>query len=133
MTDALAIATLCKKITDMEQALSPNVVKVVRSAKGEALYFSRAAIPYWRGATNAVQLESGMYFKHIGMYGYASRALAHISTLAPSPLELAESLEQLRWLENGLRIAVAETPWETLGVDTPEDMQAAERWLKNAR
>lgn len=127
----LAIATLCKRITDLRQALNPNVVKVTRNMRGEALYFSRSPIPHWREAPNATQVESGLYFKHIGLYGYSSLALAHIASLAPSPLEQAESLEQLRWLENGLCIAVAETPWETLGVDTPDDLKAAELWLRD--
>jgi 3-deoxy-manno-octulosonate cytidylyltransferase (CMP-KDO synthetase) len=115
------MATLKKRITDPAEIHNPNVVKVVTSRNGEALYFSRSPLPYHRdGAT-------GDYFKHIGLYVYRRALLLGYSALPRGPLEEAEKLEQLRALENGIPIRVAETDVETLGVDTPEDLEAVER------
>jgi 3-deoxy-manno-octulosonate cytidylyltransferase (CMP-KDO synthetase) len=119
------LATLAKKIVDEEALTNPNVVKLVKSLAGEALYFSRHAIPYIRNAR-----AKPTFFKHIGMYGYRSDILNEITRLEVSELENAESLEQLRWLENGYRIKVAETEQETIGVDTPEDLEKAVEFLK---
>lgn len=118
------LATLVKKIYEQEVLLNPNIVKAVVSKTGEALYFSRSPIPYWRGKeTDWVNQHT--YFKHIGMYAYRADILEKITQLTVSALEKAESLEQLRWLENGFRIKVAETMLETLGIDTPEDLERA--------
>ncbi|MBK8920798.1 MAG: 3-deoxy-manno-octulosonate cytidylyltransferase [Saprospirales bacterium] len=118
-----SIATLAKAIGDPEQLHNPNVVKVVFSRQNSALYFSRHPIPYVRGASPESWLAHQTFYKHIGLYAYRARALQRISRLAPTALEKAESLEQLRWLENGLRIAVGLTALETIGIDTPEDLK----------
>lgn len=123
------LATLIKKITTSEVIFNPNVVKAVVNAAGEALYFSRSPIPYVRGIPGAEWPERHLFYKHIGMYGYRADVLARITQLPVSVLERAESLEQLRWLENGYRIQTAVTDLETVGIDTPEDLAAAERQL----
>jgi 3-deoxy-manno-octulosonate cytidylyltransferase (CMP-KDO synthetase) len=117
-----AIATLAKRIEEAEQLYNPNVVKVVFAPAQGALYFSRHPIPYLRGVPPEGWLAQHDFFKHIGLYGFRREALRSVAALPPSPLEEAESLEQLRWLENGWRIAVARTEWETTGIDTPEDL-----------
>ena len=116
------IATLAKKIEDPDLLQNPNVVKVVFSHKQGALYFSRHPIPYLRGIAPEQWLAQHTFYKHIGLYGFRRDALLQVARLAPTPLERAESLEQLRWLEHGIRIAVGITEWETVGVDTPEDL-----------
>lgn len=116
------ISTLIKKISLEEQLNNPNIVKAVWSKQtAEALYFSRYPIPYLRsGDKNALSKHD--YYKHIGLYGFDAEVLEQLVKLQPSSLELAESLEQLRWLENGYRIKVVETYLETVGIDTPEDL-----------
>ena len=116
------IATLAKKIVETEQFNNPNVVKVVFSERAGAIYFSRHPIPFIRGQGPEHWLEQEMHFKHIGLYGFRRQTLLDAAGLKPSPLEKAESLEQLRWLEQGFRIAVAVTDLETAGIDTPEDL-----------
>lgn len=117
------IATLAKKIASTEMLFNANVVKVVGSTQGRALYFSRHPIPYLRGHAQESWLERHDYFKHIGLYGFRRDTLMNITRLSPSPLERAESLEQLRWLENGYQIALGFTELETAGIDTPEDLE----------
>jgi 3-deoxy-manno-octulosonate cytidylyltransferase (CMP-KDO synthetase) len=117
------ILTLIKRIYDEETLFSANSPKVVVNARGEALYFSRQTIPYLRGIDPSDWLASQNYFKHIGLYAYRSDVLKEISQLKPSPLELAESLEQLRWLEHGYLIQTIETQFETVGIDTPADLE----------
>ena len=124
------LATLAKKITEQEVLFNPNVVKVVRDLNNEALYFSRSTIPHIRNTDESQWLSKHTFFKHIGMYAYRSDILGKITRLPVSSLEKAESLEQLRWLENGFRIKVAETDQETIGVDTPEDLEKAIAFLK---
>lgn len=119
------IATLMKSITNPEQLFNPNVVKVVVNKNGEALYFSRSTIPHIRNTPESEWMKKHTFFKHIGMYAYRADILAQLTKLPVSTLEGAESLEQLRWLENGFRVAVAETTIETLGIDTPEDLVLA--------
>lgn len=119
------IATLVKKIEDREQLFNPNVVKAVVAANGEALYFSRSTVPHIRNTPEADWMGKHSFYKHIGMYAYRTDVLKRLTELPVSPLEKAESLEQLRWLENGFRIKVAETKTETIGIDTPEDLQKA--------
>jgi 3-deoxy-manno-octulosonate cytidylyltransferase (CMP-KDO synthetase) len=112
------MATLCTRIERAEDIADPNVVKVVMDAEGNAIYFSRAPIPYLRDS-----LERATYFKHIGLYVYRREFLLEYSALPVGPLERAERLEQLRALENGHKIRVVETAYDSLGVDTPEDWQ----------
>ena len=118
-----AIATLAKKLDNSDMLFNPNVVKVVFSEKNGAIYFSRQAIPFLRGVEPGAWLDRQAYYKHIGLYGFRRSALMQIAELSPTPLERAESLEQLRWLENGLRIAVGVTTLETIGIDSPEDLE----------
>ena len=118
-----SIATLAKKIDRSDFLTNPNVVKVVFSEKIGAIYFSRHPIPFVRGVPQEIWLEKQDFYKHIGLYGFRRDTLMEISGLSPTPLEIAESLEQLRWLEHGFRIAVGVTEWETMGVDTPEDLE----------
>lgn len=119
------IATLVKKIEDAEQLFNPNTVKAVVASNGEALYFSRSTVPHIRNTAETEWLNKHTFYKHIGMYAYRTDVLKKLTALPVSPLEKAESLEQLRWLENGFRIKVAETKTETIGIDTPEDLQRA--------
>jgi 3-deoxy-manno-octulosonate cytidylyltransferase (CMP-KDO synthetase) len=102
---------------------NPNSPKVVIDKNNNALYFSRSPIPYKRGADENEWANQHSYFKHVGIYAYTAEALAQITSLEPSTLEIAESLEQLRWLENGFRIKVGFTDVETFGIDTPEDLE----------
>jgi 3-deoxy-manno-octulosonate cytidylyltransferase (CMP-KDO synthetase) len=127
------IATLVKPFTthDGWDALNnPNSPKVVLNKNMEAMYFSRSVIPYFRGKENDEWLENHTYYKHIGLYAYKRNVLAEITALQQGELEKVESLEQLRWLENGYTIKVAITDVETIGIDTPEDLQRAEEFLK---
>lgn len=124
------IATLVKKIEDQEQLFNPNVVKAVVSKDRNALYFSRSPIPHIRNTKENEWLSKHTFYKHIGMYAYRRDILKHVTSLPISSLEKVESLEQLRWLENGFKISVAETQTETIGIDTPEDLQKALSYLK---
>lgn len=114
--DDIQMATLKRRIEDPAEIANPHVVKVVTAHSGDAIYFSRSPIPYHRG-------ESAAYFKHIGLYVYRRDFLLGYSDLPVGPLEQAEKLEQLRALENGHRIRVAETDYESFGVDTPADLE----------
>lgn len=125
------LATLMKKIQDQETIFNPNVVKVVVNQKGQALYFSRSPLPHVRNSPEADWLLKHPFYKHIGIYGYRTDVLAQITQLPPSSLEQAESLEQLRWLQNDYHIQVAETLLETFGIDTPEDLQKAITYLNS--
>lgn len=117
-----SISTLVKRIDNQDFINNPNVVKAVFSATGKAIYFSRSPIPYLRNTPQSEWLSKGEFYKHIGLYAYKSSVLKEIAQLTPSRLELLESLEQLRWLENGYAIGIAETDIETVGIDTPEDL-----------
>lgn len=123
------IATLGKRFETMEQVENPNSPKIVTDVNGYALYFSRSPIPFVRGKERGEWLKSFPFLKHIGLYAYRREVLAEITRLPQSPLELAESLEQLRWLQNGYRIKVGLTDVETIGIDTPEDLERAEIFL----
>ena len=117
------LATLAQPINDFESLNNPNVVKVVFTDDGEALYFSRHPIPFVRGAEIEQWLQSTSYYRHIGIYAYKADALRRVALLPPSRLEQAESLEQLRWLEDGLSIRVAVTHFESpVSIDTPQDI-----------
>ena len=119
------IATLILKISDWKELSDPNQVKVTVNRKNDALYFSRAAIPHIRNADKEKWLAYHAFYKHIGLYGYRSKVLKRIARLNPSSLEKAESLEQNRWLENGLTVRTSITLWESMGIDTPEDLKKA--------
>ena len=119
------LATLSKKIENKEQLFSPNVVKIVLTTDYKALYFSRSPIPHIRNIAQDQWLNKHTFYKHIGMYAYRTDILEKLTKLSISSLERAESLEQLRWLENGYSIKVAETTEETIGIDTPEDLEKA--------
>lgn len=119
------IATLIKKLTREEDIRNPNIVKVISDYQNNAIYFSRAAIPYRRNPEAEIA-----YFKHIGIYGYRTETLLKITKLPQGSLEKAESLEQLRWVENGYKIQVKETETETLSIDTPDDLKHVEKYLK---
>jgi 3-deoxy-manno-octulosonate cytidylyltransferase (CMP-KDO synthetase) len=116
------IATLAKKIEKNDVLFNPNSVKVVFGEDKLALYFSRHPIPYLRGQEQENWLNHQNFYKHIGLYGFQRKTLLKIAKLQPSTLEKAESLEQLRWLENGYKIGVGITELETVGIDTPEDI-----------
>jgi 3-deoxy-manno-octulosonate cytidylyltransferase (CMP-KDO synthetase) len=123
------IATLIRKVNSGEDIFNPNQPKVIVDARGFALYFSRAAIPYIRGAEMKEWSSRHVFYKHIGIYAYRSATLKELTRLDASSLEKAESLEQNRWLENGFRIKTAVTQWENIGIDTPEDLEIAKRLL----
>lgn len=128
------IATLGKPFgNSMEAVANPNSPKIVTTLQGFALYFSRSIIPYVRGKEQAEWADSFPYLKHIGLYAYRRETLREITRLPQSPLEKAESLEQLRWLQNGYRIKVGLTDLETVGIDTPADLERAEMYLKTHR
>lgn len=116
------LATLVKKITEPSRLHSPNVVKVVFDVNGMALYFTRSPIPYCRGAERPDWLAAAEYFMHVGIYAYRTDILEEITKLPAGTLELTESLEQLRWLQNGYRIRTAVTDIDSHGIDTPEDL-----------
>jgi 3-deoxy-manno-octulosonate cytidylyltransferase (CMP-KDO synthetase) len=123
------IGTLGKPFENIEAVNNPNSPKIVTDRRGFALYFSRSVIPYVRGQEPATWLNHFPYLKHLGIYAYRREVLHEITQLPQSSLEKAESLEQLRWLENGYRIRVGITNVETVGIDTPEDLQRAEAFL----
>ncbi|MGV8879236.1 MAG: 3-deoxy-manno-octulosonate cytidylyltransferase [Sphingobacteriaceae bacterium] len=117
------LATLIKKIHSAEELFNLNSPKVILNIAGEAIYFSRSALPHIRGQQPENWLSQHTFYKHIGIYGYKSAVLQEITKLPVSSLERAESLEQLRWIENGYRIKVAETDKETLAIDVIEDLE----------
>jgi 3-deoxy-manno-octulosonate cytidylyltransferase (CMP-KDO synthetase) len=123
------IGTLGKRFETIEAVQNPNSPKIVTDKRGFALYFSRSIIPYIRGKEQGEWLQHFPFLKHLGLYAYRREVLREITLLPQSPLEIAESLEQLRWLENGYRIRVGLTDVETVGIDTPEDLQRAEAFL----
>lgn len=126
---ATEIATLAKVITQKEDIFNPNVPKVILNSKSEAIYFSRHGIPYNRNAGENEWLKKHTYYKHIGIYGYKTNILGQITALKQSSLELAESLEQLRWLENGYKINVKITDFESIAVDVPDDLKKLTKFL----
>lgn len=121
-TKEVMIGTLVKPITDACDLDNPNVVKVIVNKNGKVLVFSRSPIPYQRSTPLPEWTARHTYYKHIGLYGFRTSVLQKITALPPSPLETAESLEQLRWLENGCDIHVGVTDKDTIAIDTPEDL-----------
>ncbi len=131
--EATQIATLVKPFTPengFEALENVNSPKVVVDKRMNALYFSRSIIPFMRNKDKKEWLSGHTYYKHIGLYAYRASVLKEITALPQSSLELAESLEQLRWLENGYKIKVGVTNVETIGIDTPADLMRAEEFLK---
>jgi 3-deoxy-manno-octulosonate cytidylyltransferase (CMP-KDO synthetase) len=118
----VSIATLVKKINDSSELFNHNNVKVVLNNKMDAIYFSRSPIPYNRNFPEQEWLKHSTYYKHIGIYGYKTKTLSEISGLAKTNLEITESLEQLRWIENGYQIKAAVTNLESVAIDTPDDL-----------
>lgn len=121
------IASLATRIDDEGDLFSPNVVKVVMDKDGKALYFSRNPIPFMRNLAQGQWIEKFDFYQHIGIYAYKAEALRQVAAMQPSRLELAESLEQLRWLENGLSIHMAVTLSLTISIDTVSDLLKAEQ------
>ena len=129
--DDTQLASLAKRIEDEDELFSPNVVKVVMDKQGNALYFSRNPIPFMRNLDRDKWLQKGEYYKHIGLYAYKTETLCQIAEMQSTALEMAESLEQLRWLENGLRIRMGVTQLESLSIDTQEDYEKAMQFAQN--
>ena len=130
------IATLGKPFTaemGMEALENPNSPKIIVDNRGYAMYFSRSVIPYIRNTRREEWIGQFPYLKHIGLYAYRRDVLRQVTQLPQSSLEIAESLEQLRWLQNGYKIKVGLTDVETVGIDTPEDLQRAETYLNECR
>ncbi|MBN1107718.1 MAG: 3-deoxy-manno-octulosonate cytidylyltransferase [Bacteroidales bacterium] len=123
--DSVQIATLVRKVGEEEDISNPNQVKAILDKDANAIYFSRSPIPYFRGADIREWTRNHVYYKHLGLYAYTADALNTITTLGQSPLEIAESLEQNRWIENGLKIRTAITDHESLSIDTPDDLRRA--------
>lgn len=118
------LATLIKAIHTEDELFNVNIPKVVVNSNHQAIYFSRHPIPFIRGAKKDTDwLKSHQFYKHIGIYGYQTKTLLELTKLAPSSLEIAESLEQLRWIENGYQIQTKVTDIETVAIDTPEDLK----------
>ena len=130
---ATEIATLGKPFQstqDINMLDNPNSPKLVTDLRGYALYFSRSVIPYQRNVEHSEWLKGFTYLKHLGLYAYRREVLREVTKLPQSPLEVAESLEQLRWLQNGYRIKVGTTDIETVGIDTPDDLKRAEEFYR---
>lgn len=125
------IATLGKPFESMEAVQNPNSPKIVVDNMGFAMYFSRSVIPYVRGKEESSWLTHYPFLKHLGIYAYRKDVLRQVTQLPQSSLEIAESLEQLRWLQNGFKIKVGTTDVETVGIDTPQDLERAEEFLKS--
>ncbi len=124
--DSTDIATLIKPITNLAELEDPNRPKVIVDIEGFAIYFSRQAIPFVRAGSKKTWLDQTSFFKHIGMYAYRRDTLLQITEMKQTPLELSEGLEQLRWIENGLKIKTAVTEEESYCIDTPEDLKKIE-------
>jgi len=127
---AVEIATLIRRVSPEEDLFDPNHPKVVVNIKGDAIYFSRSVIPYIRDAEKNEWSSRHTYFKHIGIYGYRKETLLKITSLKPGTLEIAESLEQNRWIENGYIIRTAVADWKSISIDTPEDLETARKFLE---
>ena len=128
--DDTSLASLAKRIDDADELFSPNAVKVVVNQEGNALYFSRNPIPFMRNVDRDEWLIKGRFYKHIGIYAYKADVLHQVAHMEPSALEQAESLEQLRWLENGLAIRMALSDAENISIDTPDDLHRAEQYAQ---
>ena len=125
------LASLARRMDDEEELFSPNTVKVVMDKEGRAMYFSRSPIPFMRNVDKEQWLEKGDFYQHVGIYAYKADALRNIAAMQPTALELSESLEQLRWLENGMEIRMAVTDSVNVSIDTPVDLAKAEQLIQN--
>jgi 3-deoxy-manno-octulosonate cytidylyltransferase (CMP-KDO synthetase) len=125
------LATLVRKVEPGEDVFNPNQPKVILNSKGDAIYFSRSTIPYIRDTEKTEWSRNHVFYKHIGLYAYRSETLKKITLLARSLLEISESLEQNRWIENGYRIRTAVTTWESISIDTPDDLEKAKLRLEH--
>lgn len=132
-TDIATLARKFDKSRGFESLFDANLVKVTFDNAGRALYFSRSIIPYVRGVKYTEWLDTAEFHTHVGIYAYRAGVLDEIARLPQSSLELAESLEQLRWLQNGYNIRVAVTDCPTIGIDTPDDLAEAEKYLNNLK
>ena len=129
--EGTSLVSLAKRIEDEDELFSPNTVKVGMDKQGNALYFSRNPIPFMRNLDHNKWLARGRFYKHIGIYAYKVETLRRIATMQPTTLETAESLEQLRWLENGLTIRMGITEAENISIDLPSDIVKAEKFSDN--
>jgi len=123
------LATLVKKINTQEELFNVNIPKVLLNKNKEAIYFSRQTIPFIRGKKQEEWLENHTFFKHIGIYAYRASILKEITSLKTTALETSEGLEQLRWIENGYKIKVELTDYESVAVDVPDDLQKLRKFL----
>lgn len=125
----VSVSTLARRITNVEEMKSPSVVKVVFDYNNFALYFSRSPIPFVRDAkSNLEKIQSAEIYKHIGLYVYRRDVLLKFTNLKPTDLEQIEKLEQLRFLENGMRVKIVYTEYDSLSVDTPKDLEIARKF-----
>lgn len=129
--DDTQLASLAKRIEDEDDLFGSNAVKVVMDKEGKALYFSRNPIPYMRNLDRKKWLDKGVFYRHIGIYAYKAETLRQVAKLQPSGLELAESLEQLRWLENGFSIRMAISESLNISIDSPKDLEKALQFAEN--
>jgi 3-deoxy-manno-octulosonate cytidylyltransferase (CMP-KDO synthetase) len=129
--ETVELATLVRGTEPGEDIFNPNQPKVILNSKKDAIYFSRAAIPFIRDTEMSEWSKNHIFYKHLGLYAYRTETLKKITKLARSPLEIAESLEQNRWIENGFSIRTAITAWESIGIDTPEDLEKAKKLLEH--
>jgi 3-deoxy-manno-octulosonate cytidylyltransferase (CMP-KDO synthetase) len=127
--EQVQLATLVKKVVTTEELFNSNIPKVIVNRNKEAIYFSRQTIPHIRGKKEEEWLKNYTFYKHIGIYAYQSVILGKITQLPPSSLELAEGLEQLRWIENGYKIKVEVTDYESVAVDVPDDLKKLTKFL----
>jgi len=127
--ETVELATLVREVGPGEDIFNPP--KVILNSVGDAIYFSRAAIPYVRDAEKSEWSKNHVFYKHPGLYAYKTETLKKITLLSRSSLEIAESLEQNRWIENGYRIRTAVTTWESIGIDTPDDLEKAKKLLEH--
>jgi len=123
--DDTQLASLVKRVEEEEALFGSSKVKVVMDKTGKALYFSRSPIPFMQNVAHEKWLQKGRFYQHIGIYAYKTETLRQIAPMQPSALEQAESLEQLRWLENGLSIRMAVVAGESISIDTPDDLAKA--------
>ena len=129
--ETVEIATLVRKVEPGEDVFNPNQPKVILNIKGDAIYFSRAAIPFIRDTEKSDWSKKHVFYKHPGLYAYRTETLKKITLLKRSPLEISESLEQNRWLENGYLIRTTVTTWQSIGIDTPDDLEKAKSLLEH--
>ena len=132
-TDIVTLAVPFSEQGGLEALANPNSPKVVIDQSGHALYFSRSVIPYIRGVEREEWLKHHTYYKHLGIYAFRANVLKEVTSLPQTPLEKLESLEQLRWLESGYKVKIGVTDVETVGIDTPEDLERAEQYLKEIK